>query len=153
MIPQRCIASGDCYRACIASVCECPAREVPDFGSLAKDDPDRMRVLVREWLHARGFGLFSTYCSAGWKLETVLSVYSAENPGVPAILIGKSGSSSNEAHAVVALNGEIAHDPSGAGLAGAWPCACKADCDLGWWWIDVITAFPHSLEVAQCKAA
>lgn len=153
MIPQRCIASADCFRACVASICEKPAREVPDFGGALSNDCDEMARLAREWLSAQGFGLFVTYCSANWSLEKVLSVYSADNPGVPVIIAGVSGSNPAETHAVVALNGAVAHDPSGAGIVGAYPCDCKPDCELGWWWIYVITAFPHPLEVATCKAA
>jgi hypothetical protein len=151
--PQRCIASADCYRACVATICERPAHEVPDFGALAKDDIDEMYRAAREWLHSQGFGLFSTYCSAGWPLEKVLSVFSADNPGVPMIIAGVAGSNPAETHAVIALNGAIAHDPSGARVVGPWKCDCKPDCERGWWWIDVITAFPQSMEVSQCKAA
>jgi hypothetical protein len=136
--PVYCIGSGDCYRACIATICERSAQDVPNFGEIASDLREMYR-LAREWLNAQGFGLFQTYCTAGWPLEKVLSVFSADNPGVPVIVSGVTGINPNETHAVVALNGKVAHDPSGAGLSGPWPCKCEPECDHSWWWIDVVT--------------
>jgi hypothetical protein len=155
--PVRCVVggrNGDCFRACIASIVERPAREVPHFfdGLVGSGDGDEGVRRAREWLRLQGFGLFMTYCSAGWPLEKVLSCYSTDNPGVPIIIAGKSGTCAAETHAVVALNGKVAHDPSGAGVAGPWPCTCKPDCELEWWWIYVIAAMPCEMEEARCAA-
>jgi hypothetical protein len=154
MKPQRCLVGGkdgDCFRACIATICEVPASEVPNFGALAGDIDGTAR-LAREWLRPRGYSLFATYCSAGWALDKVLSTYSADNPGVPIILAGVPQTNNDETHAVVALNGEIVWDPSGAGLSGPWPCRCNPECGLGWWWIYVVAAFPCPMEKLQCAA-
>jgi hypothetical protein len=152
--PQRCLVGGkdgDCFRACIATICEVPASEVPNFGALT-NDCDEMSLLARKWLAPRGYSLFVTYCSAGWTVERVLSNYSADNPGVPVIIAGVPETNKDETHAVVALNGKVVWDPSGAGLSGPYPCRCKPDCELGWWWIYVITAFPCEMEEQQCAA-
>lgn len=144
MTPVRCIApageQGDCWRACIASILNLPAAEVPNFAHLADDSWCRMYELGRAWLKTRDLGIFRTYYSAGWALDEVLETLSAPNIDVPIILAGQSGRDPREAHAVVVMNGEVVHDPSGAGVAGPYPCNCgAAECDSkGWWWLDVV---------------
>lgn len=139
MNPQRCIApaheGGDCWRACIASILNLPAATVPHFAELSGNCWDGMYQLAREWLAERGVGIFRTYCSADWTLETLLEHFSKANVGVPIIVNGQSGRRTEENHAVIAMNGRIAHDPSGVGVIG--PCI-NIDGDSGWWWIDVI---------------
>jgi hypothetical protein len=156
MKPQRCIVGGkkgDCFRACIATICELDAREIPNF--IEQDcGKGEMFVVAREWLHQRGFGLFETYCSAGWPLEKVLRLYSEDNPGAPVIIAGVSQSHPDETHAVVALNGTIAHDPSGAGITAPYPCNCSdAECTAAWWFIYVITAMPCQMPALTRKEA
>lgn len=144
MTPVRCIGAGDCWRSCIASILNLAAGDVPNFGELA-DTWDRMYELGRDWLSSRGLGIFRTYCTPGWTLEKLLEVFSSENADVPIIVSGLSRSNPQETHAIVAMNGKVVHDPSGAGVAGPCPCRCGAPtCDgVGYWWIDVI-AFGHS---------
>ena len=137
-MPQRCIAApdegGDCWRACIASVLDMPAAMVPNFAHL-HPDWDTMIAAAREWLAPRGWSIFRSYISAGWDLDDVLSWFSGNNPHVPVILTGQSAADPKDNHAVVLLNGRIAHDPSNAGLAG--PCVNEKG-EPGWWWYDVI---------------
>lgn len=146
MKPQRCIAprteEGDCWRACIATVLNLPASQVPNFAHLAERDKndetfpwDRMYCLARKWLAHRGVSIFRTYCSAGWSLEKLLEVFSKQNEGVPLILSGQCRRAPDDNHAVVAMNGSIVHDPSGSGIIG--PCIGHNGSE-GWWWIDVI---------------
>lgn len=140
MKPQFCIEpagsrDGDCYRACVASILGVPIRSVPNFAADGQDW-DEMFCAARAWLRERGLGFFRTYCSAGWTKEKVLECFSTENSGVPIILMGHSGKpGSRENHAVVALNGLIAHDPGRVGLDG--PCL-NGDHEPGWWYLDVI---------------
>lgn len=137
MKPQRCISiageEGDCYRACLASVLDRNARDVPNFA--AGTDWDSMHQAVRDWLSARGLGIFRTYCSAGWEIDKPLEVFSASNAGVPIILSGQSGVDPADNHAVVVMDGSILHDPSGAGIQAP---VVHADGYVGWWYLDII---------------
>ena len=66
MKPQRCLVSladhnagielGDCWRACVATILRLPAREVPNFVDLAKDE---FLERTRDWLADRGWALRS----------------------------------------------------------------------------------------------
>lgn len=155
MKPQRCLvsgANGDCYRACVASIVELPIAEVPHFADGCAD-LEEMYCRVRDWLFEQGYGLFRTYCSAGWTLERLLKCFSEDNPGVPIIISGVARANPTETHAVVALNGRLAHDPSGAGLSGPWKCNCGSpDCDYSIWWLEVVAALPCQMEDAKCAA-
>lgn len=140
MKPINCISGrgefGDCYRACIASILELPADEVPHFGALSTDS-EQMKVHFRKWLSERGLALFENWVSGQWSLEKVLQLFSKESPGAPFILHGEAAikGTGDINHAVVALDGEI-HDPSGAGIRG--PCV-NIEGERLHWWIDVIT--------------
>jgi len=146
VIPQNCIVPmphGDCWRACIATITGEPIRDVPNFmhlDGIAKPTADEGLRLTREWLAKRRLGLFETYCSANWSLDELLATFSRPNPGVPIIICGLSVDDPTDGHAVIALNGEIAHDPSGAGLSAPYPCR-HPDCDCGvtWWWVYTLT--------------
>lgn len=153
MTPVPCIARelgefGDCWRACIATILDLCASDVPNFFHLAgagqpdaKDCSKIAYALGREWLGERGLGIFRTYFSGGWSLEKLLDELNIFSPGVPMILHGEPVSTSlnEEAHAVVVLDGAIAWDPSRAGISGPFRCDCDdAECK-GWWWIDVIS--------------
>lgn len=143
MTPVPCVAPrgevGDCYRACLASVLNLSPHDVPHFAANGADWTT-MFEHAREWLRPLGLGIYRTYCSAPWALEDVLRWFSAKNPGVPVIVMGKSQRDPEENHAVVAMDGAIVHDPSGSGLSG--PC-------LGdeWWWLDIV-AFTDFSKVA-----
>ncbi|HEU4804201.1 MAG TPA: hypothetical protein VFS91_00070 [Nitrobacter sp.] len=122
----------------MASILDLPAADVPNFANACGDSWSEMYNQAREWLGERGLGIYRTYCSAGWTLEKVAEWFSADNPGVPVILMGRSGrkgATELDNHAVVLLNGAVAHDPSGVGLAG--PCADSRGQDA-WWWLDII---------------
>lgn len=144
MTPQRCIGGGDCWRACIASILDLPASEVPNFA--LESDWDEMVAAARGWLAERGYSLFRSYCSAKWEWQTLLKVFSGDNPGTPIILIGQCRADPSDNHAVIVMDGEIVHDPSGAGVAG--PVSHGEGHEVGWWWFDVIT-----LSAAQKLAA
>lgn len=85
-------------------------------------------------------GLFNTWVNGEWPLEKLLTNFSADNPGVPFILHGRAAAEGvvpgEINHAVVALDGAIVHDPSGAGISG--PAVASAEGEPNWWWIDVV---------------
>jgi hypothetical protein len=133
---------GDCYRACLASILNMPAREVPNFADAVDEAGwDAMFAAVRAWLRERGIGLFRTYCSAGWEIEKLLEVFSGANPGVPIILSARSRRNPDDNHAVVVMDGRIIHDPSNSGIDGP---VVHVGGDSGWYWLDVIAFADHS---------
>jgi hypothetical protein len=98
--------TGDCLRACFASIFELPSDEVPHF--VAEDDwPNGLD----RFLQPRGYSYISVNFSEWGK-------YWPRNAYV--VWIGESPRSSDLKHAVVAYNGEIIHDPhpSRSGLVG-----------------------------------
>jgi hypothetical protein len=140
MKPQHCISSGgvgDCYRACIASVLEIPILDVPHFYELARNgDQGDACNLAREWLRSRDLAIFQCWADSQTSLKTVLDAYSRQNPDVAIILHGEAATIGTDInHAVVLLNGEIAHDPSGAGIAGP---SIRSDNSGAEWWMEVI---------------
>lgn len=152
MTPVWCISAsrnefGDCFRACIASILDLPAADVPNFAHLGGYGGGVASVeayhetyrLARRWLAGRGLGLFNTWVSGEWPVEKVLRCFSTDNPGVPFILHGEAEKQGDGAvnHAVVVLDGVIAHDPGCAGLRG--PAAASIEGEAAWWWIDVIS--------------
>ncbi len=104
-----------------------------------------MFALTRKWLAERGLGIFRTYCSAGWEVDKVVKWFSADNPGVPLILMGQSGRDRHapdpDNHAVVVMNGQIVHDPSNAGIIG--PCL-NGKNEPDWYWLDIVAFAAHS---------
>lgn len=130
MIPssQLCLASdgkiGDCMRACIASVLELPTEAVPHF---VEEHGEAWFIHAYNWLEARGYGILKVlgdFFRQGeyWKLE-LQTVLWAE--GIPCIAVGASPRVDRNGdamrHAVVWLNGKLAHDPhpSGDGIVGS----------------------------------
>lgn len=142
MRPEFCISpmpDGDCWRACIASIVEVHAASVPNFMHEGAKDRDEGVRRTRAWLAGRGYSLFQTYCSAKWEPQRLLDVFSADNPDTPIIICGtcRDGKTS---HAVVALNGAIVHDPSGAGIIAPSLCSCgDPGCGMDWYWLYVIS--------------
>lgn len=132
---------GDCYRACIATILDLPSEEVPNFGHLAggsaDGDGDKATDLARAWLAERGLGTFKTWVNGEWSIEKLLNLFSRDNPGVPWILHGEARHKGpgDFNHSVVCLDGEIAHDPSGAGILG--PCV-DISGERPWWWVEVL---------------
>ena len=150
MKPQNCTApraeTGDCWRACIATVTGIPAARMPNFVHVHPDDWKGRYRSVRDQLRPFGLNIFTTYCSAKWEVAKLLDVFSTENADVPIIVAGRCAHRDSD-HAVVLMNGEIVHDPSGAGMVAPCLCGCgKPDCDDGWYWIDVISV-DRSFEV------
>ena len=137
MLLQRCIAPatehGDCWRACLASVLGLPAKEVPNFVHTAGDD---FVVEARRWLAPHGLTIFETWYWENWTLEDVLKWASAHNPQTPIILSGQCVDDENDNHAVILLDGKLAHDPSGAGVIA--PAANQNPNDRRNWYLYVV---------------
>lgn len=83
---------GNCLQAAVASILELNLNEVPHFVSDPRDD---WRENMIEWLKTKGYGFFGTYSlfyESGYCIACGMS---------PRGVV----------HAVIYLNGELAHDP------------------------------------------
>lgn len=99
---------GDCFRAVLASILERPIAEVPHFADITKGQgASEFWESVYEWLETQGYEYVSTKVAP----EGALEFHS---------LSGPSPRGNGTYHAVVGLNGEVAHDPhpSRAGITG-----------------------------------
>jgi hypothetical protein len=99
---------GDCVRACIASILELPAEDVPHFyhdNCVGETGHKR----IREWLAGRKLAPFHAYYNGEARLETVLEHMKLVNPDIYYMLYGNSGGSD---HVVVCRDDKIVHDPA-----------------------------------------
>lgn len=147
---QRCISrpgeEGDCYRACLATITGLPIETMPNF-ILAGDmntAPEGMWNAVRAFLAPLGLSIFNNYCNGEWSLERVLEYFSEYNRGVPIILTGMALHAPGECHSVIALDGKIVHDPSGAGVSGP-----VISGDASWWFFDAV-CLAHDWREVPC---
>lgn len=135
MTPEICLVKhnppdtyGDCVRACVASVLEMPAADVPHFYSDGDGEAafDRMRV----WLADRGripayFPLHhETLDGVLWAMKMY--------PDVEYLLFCSNGAGD---HCVIGRNDEIIHDPAwyktqivGPHSSGVWIVIILASC-------------------------
>lgn len=98
---------GNCFSACLASVLELPIERVPNFYDLAPhSEPAAWWAEVRAWLAPLGWGVIHA---------TVPAEVLAEYPGI--LIVGGKTSRYTD-HAVVYVDGQLAHDPwpGGQGL-------------------------------------
>jgi len=109
-------ATGDCLRACVASIFDLPPEEVPHFVDgeyrpIGEPGWSPWWIQLQAWLHERGFGLFFALIQEPEKhwgelnmdFHYVLGGYAKS--GLP--------------HSVVARGREIVHDPA-AGTGSAF---------------------------------
>lgn len=149
---------GDCWRACLATITGLDAAKMPNFvHAPGVNSPDDTTKLAREWLKPYGLTIFDTFLPGDWSLQTVLKDASAINPGTAFILSGRAAHV-EDSHAVVVLNGMIAHDPSGAGLSGPCRCACgKPECQMKIWgvWliVPIVEDRPDASQGAEVRQA
>lgn len=85
--------SGDCLRACVASILELPLEEVPHF----VEEHQNGILAMHDWLFTRGIDC--------------LALKGHYDVSTHVIFTGLSPRSTHGRHAVVGLAGEIVHDP------------------------------------------
>lgn len=102
-------SDGDCLRACIATVLDLPAADVPHV-MRAEGDAAEMWQALRDHLKLSGLAPIVANYPGELSLSDLLHVFDQQNPGAVVIVIGTGHYGS--AHAVVAQSGEIVHDPS-----------------------------------------
>lgn len=116
MTPVHCLVKhnpdagtfGDCVRACIASLLDMRAEDVPHF---YEDDCDGETGIKRiyRFLSPLGLSPFFVYFNGSDPLETVLQHMAVANPDAHYMLYGNSGFGD---HVVVCQGGKIVHDPA-----------------------------------------
>lgn len=137
MIPVQCqIATniarntyGDCVRACIASILELPAQDVPHF-YYDGDGKEGMKR-AREWLNARSQSLFVTFYPGDTEVADLLNIVGEQNPDTHYMLFGVAEGEGN--HCVVCQNNEIVWNPAWFGSKINGPLS-----DIGVWGVGVI---------------
>lgn len=105
--------SGDCWRACLASILELDLEDIPHFVQEQEFGSGKNFLLETEaWLVERGLWLLNKQLPEGssWR-----------GPGTGYFILSGKSPRGDWEHAVVSLGGEIVHDPhpSRAGLDGS----------------------------------
>jgi hypothetical protein len=120
---------GDCVRACIASLLEFDAEQVPHFFDHGSDGVIG-QSRIEDWLSKVGYTPFFVHVDgASHTLDDVLQYMGTHNPNAHYMLYGRTSSGD---HVVVAQGNKIVHDP-------AWfPIPLIKSSDNGFWSIMVI---------------
>ena len=115
--------NGDCFRCCIASILELPARNVPHFyqnvanGGYTTPEEDR-RVVA--WFQA----LHMSYFETGYKQNfySMMQFMGDLTPDLTYVLSG--GTADHFAHSVVCRGNQIIHNPASETIADPLPRPC-----------------------------
>lgn len=115
---------GDCLRACVASVLEMQAENVPHF---SEDDPgpEVANKRLALFLRSLGFAPFWSNYDGSASVESVLEHQALQNPDATYLLFGRTASEGD--HVIVCRGGSVIHDPAwyrspmtGPGSHGFW---------------------------------
>ena len=98
---------GDCVRACVATVMDVDADNVPHF--YYDNDPEAGLQRMATWLEMRHHAPFFSHYSGELPLDAVLNMMNEQNPFAVYILFGATESGQ---HVVVCRGGKIVHDPA-----------------------------------------
>jgi len=101
---------GDCVRACVASILELPAEDVPHF--FHDGDAEAGHARLSEWLSGKEGGLAPFYVAYNGNslLIDILVGQDQNNPNAHYMLFGKTAE--GEPHCVVCKGGEIVYNPA-----------------------------------------
>lgn len=109
MIPETCLTREDCVRACIASILEMSARDVPHFfEAFNGENADELNRNMQEWLARRGYVAAMIGLPGDWSLRRLLEYTEVTYPNVHFMLWCDSGGD----HAVIGCGSEIVHNPA-----------------------------------------
>lgn len=104
---------GDCLRACIATVLELPAEEVPHVRHGAREgdaaSAAAMWAGLRQWLQPRGLNFLSIDVPAKTLAEAL--AWTKARYGDSHLILGGEGPG-GQGHAVVICEGAVVHDPA-----------------------------------------
>lgn len=101
-------SNGDCLRACVASVLDKDAEDVPHFFADHADGSRGQRQLT-EWLATQNYVPFFVHWDGGTSVAELLNSQRESNPTVHYLLFGATATGD---HVVVCRGGEIVHDPN-----------------------------------------
>ncbi len=120
---------GDCVRACVASIMDMDAEQVPHFHH---DNPGGVvaNARMREWLAGQGYQPFTMHFDPSMSLASILETNGVLNPDTYYMLFG--GVEGGGDHVIVCRGGKIVHDPSWYNSAMVRPAS------YGYWSITVI---------------
>lgn len=120
---------GDCVRACIASLLELPAEDVPHF---YEDDPggDVANERIKTFLATKGFVPFWTFFDGETPLQAIFDQMLHANAGVYYMLFHETNAGGD--HVVICQNDAVDFDP-------AWyRSGIKGPNSNGFWGVMVI---------------
>lgn len=125
---------GDCFRACIASLLDLPAEEVPHFcdgldDDAAEDAPGAVDA-ARRFIFEHTGCTYVEFPVTADDLDTMLSSFCARLKDVHYTLLGASGRAN---HVVVGCGDKIVHDPT-----YGTPHGIKGPCRDGLFWVGVL---------------
>jgi len=128
---------GDCHRACIASLLELDAFDVPHFFDYPVADGSDPGLKMQElWLAARGLAFIELpfHPDTKWAKSTdeFLKFVSAYSGETHYMVVGLSIGGHN--HSVIAKGDKIVHDPT-----YGEPHGIVGPCDSGFFWAGWIT--------------
>lgn len=118
---------GDCVRACVASILDLDAEEVPHF--YHDNDPQTGMTRIRAFLNDIDLAPFFAHYDKSTPLREILQVMGQMNPNVHYILWGATNEGD---HVVVAKDDKIVHNPSW------YPTAIVKAPSYGMWSVMVI---------------
>lgn len=130
---------GDCHRTAIACLLDLDPEEVPHFGAVHFDDPEKFHSAFERWLKARG--LRTVLTAYDCSLEDLLASFGSQNPEAYFLLGGRSRS--GVGHTVIGCGNRIAWDPhpDDVGIVGPLD---------GYYWVNLIVpAFMCASEKKQ----
>jgi len=127
---------GDCLRACVATIMDLDAEDVPHFADLGAT-ADEAIASARRWLGDRGLTVACFAFPGDLALSEVLEYMGQTNPTVTWLLFGSTGHpdmiGSGGDHVNVCQGGKIVHDP-------AWvPTSIKSPTSAGVWQVWVVS--------------
>lgn len=127
---------GDCLRACIATVLDLDAEQVPHFADMGATGVEAV-ASARRWLADRGLTIAAFAFPGSETLSDVLEYMGEMNPGVTWLLFGSTARPGEPCtggdHVNVCQGGAVVHDP-------AWvPSSIKSPTSEGVWQIWVVS--------------
>lgn len=118
MTPQTCMTThkpphsyGDCLRACIATILDLPAEDVPHFADCGVSASDTL-AHARKWLGERGLTIATFAFPGDGPVSDVLEYMGQSNPTVTWMLFGSTSDDQSDMHVNVCQGGKVAHDPA-----------------------------------------
>jgi hypothetical protein len=107
MIPVVCLTKDDCVRACIASILEIDAADVPHFYD--QEDTVACQLRMQEWLRERGL-IIAIVPLPGSMTQDEMFQYMSDNYTFHYFMLWCNSGDGD--HAVVGINDKMAHNPA-----------------------------------------